>query len=113
MVVVDALVGLMILAVTLGLAFGALGSARDLAARAAETRAATSLLRFLGESSPGVAGETTGANAGFDWRLLVAPTQAGFAGAQLCSRQAVAYSRRSHHVYSLATREICRSRVSR
>ena len=106
---IDALVGLMILAITLVLSFNALTVARDLAASAAEARRAGSLLSFLMESAPGVPGAAAGRAEAFDWRVETAPSGATVGAATLCRRTAQVTARASRRAYSMSALALCRT----
>lgn len=109
--VIDAVVGLSILAATLILAFGAVGTAGRLAAAAAEARHANVLLRFLIDSSTGTIGVVTGRDEMFDWKVENRPAAnpATGRGLSLCARQGELVSRRSGRRYALATQASCRT----
>jgi hypothetical protein len=108
---IDALVGLMILTVTIVLSFNALTVAHDLTSSANEARRASSLLSFLVESAPGTPGSADGRAAAFDWRVQTEPTGVGVGGAMRCLRKAQVTARASHRRYAMSALAICRTRT--
>lgn len=108
-VLVDAVIGLAIIASTLALALGAGSTARHASARALEMRGANVLLRSLIDTSP--ASEQVhgaGRSAAFDWAVHDQPVPIGPGAARVfCRRTAEARDRESGRLYALSTLRPC------
>ena len=105
----DALVALMILAVTIVLSLEAAATAGRAARAALETRQASETLRQALQLSPPTPGVASGSTSLFAWRVDTRSSGAvsNLAALRLCDRSASATSIRSRHRFSLATTEPC------
>ena len=105
---VDAMVALVILAMTITLALGAAQTARRASVAAEEARRATLMLRYLVDSAPPTIGVQSGTTNGFTWRVQVRPTSAtSVPGILLCDRLAELVSQSSRRRFQLQTAAIC------
>jgi len=77
---VDAMVALVILAMTITFALGAAQAARRAAVVAEETRRAVQLLRYLVDEAPLTTTIQSGVANGFTWRVQTRPTISRMAG---------------------------------
>ena len=106
---VDALVALMILAITITLSLRAVETAKRAATSADEMRQATQVMRGLLEAPLAKRGVQTGQTVAFDWRLetRTGASPVGAPGALICDRVASVTARRTGRRYGLRTSEIC------
>jgi hypothetical protein len=103
---VDALVAMLIVAMTLGLSLQAVQQARGAAARAAEVRAACRLLAELMEYGPRDPSPETGARDGFRWRVTM-ETTGSERPIEVCRRAAELQHAVSGRRYASSTLEVC------
>jgi hypothetical protein len=105
---VDAMVALVILAMTITFALGAAQTARRAAVAADETRRATQLLRYLEEEAPLTLATQSGRANGFAWHVQThSAADAGVPGVLLCDRLAELVSNTSHRRFHLEGAAIC------
>jgi hypothetical protein len=105
---VDAMVALVILAMTITFALGAAQAARRAAVVAEETRRAVQLLRYLVDEAPLTTTIQSGVANGFTWRVQTRPqSDAGVPGLVLCDRLAEIVSNTSRRRFHLEGAAIC------
>ena len=106
---VDALVGLVVLAMTVSLALQALTGSRRLAERALEIGQAEALLQYLVDAGTTSIGVHTGRVGAFQWNLRVAaePLDMQAPAVRLCRQEAELVERRSGRHYHLQTISFC------
>jgi len=102
----DALVAMLILAVTLITSLGALGQARRAAAVAWEVRRADTLIAHLIEAAPHRYAASAGTSDGFAWLVETTATGADRPVA-VCRRAVSLENGRSGRLYRAATLEAC------
>jgi hypothetical protein len=102
----DALVAMLILAMTLVMSLRALGQARDVADRAWEVRRAETLIAYLIEAAPHRYEASAGARDGFGWRVETTTTGAE-RPVEICHRTVALENRHSGRRYRAATLEAC------
>lgn len=104
--VVDAMVALLIIAMTVTLSLRALMQAQLTADRAEEVRAARTLIDDLMLSGPRSLTPMGGATAGFDWTLSTQPT-GDVEPVALCRRAVALVGQTSARKYGAATISVC------
>ncbi len=104
---VDAMVALAILAGTFAVGASALGSARRIAAAAAEMGAADATLRLVADQQPGTLGDSSGRSGRFQWRAQTVLSEMVASGPAICRRTAAVTSTRSGRRYELNTYVFC------
>ncbi|HEX4712061.1 hypothetical protein [Phenylobacterium sp.] len=102
----DALVALLIFALTLVFSLQAGRQARTAADQASEVRQAHTLLAQLIETGPRRFEDTSGATGGFSWQVETRAT-GGERPIKICHRQAAVTNIRTNRVYRTATLETC------
>jgi hypothetical protein len=102
----DAMVAMLILAMTLVMSLRALGQARDVADVAWEVRRADSLIAHLIEAAPHRYATSAGASDGFGWTVETTTTGAE-RPVEVCHRTVALENRRSGRTYRAATLEAC------
>ena len=105
---VDAMVALVILAMTITFALGAAQTAIRAAVAGNETRRATQLLRYLVDEAPWALATQSGKANGFSWRVQTRrAADTGVPGVLLCDRLAELVSNSSHRRFHLEGVAIC------
>lgn len=107
-IAVDALVGLTILTVSIGLTLQTVDTARRLARQADEIQAAQALASQLRLQPVANASELSGADVHFQWRVAVTPDRPDAAAPSLCRRQIELVAAQSKKVFRFAATELCR-----
>lgn len=104
--VIDAMVGLMIIAMVLIEGLGAARNASQAGAMALDLRRAHQLLVHLMEMSPDRLGEQSGISSGFAWRVETAVT-GGERPIEICRRAAELTQQESGRRYAMASLQSC------